>query len=98
MGGRHRVKIVKNEIAATYRVTEFYLMYNEGISKEGELLALGEKFGIIKKAGASYSYLPGGDEDKIEKLGRGYDATRVMLKENKKLANQILKDIKKNLV
>ncbi len=98
MGGRHRVKIVKNKIAAPFKVTEFDLMYNEGISKEGELLALGEKFGIIRKAGASYSYLPGGDEKEIEKLGRGYDATRVMLKENKKLASRILKDIKKHLV
>ncbi len=98
MGGRHRVKIVKNKIAAPFKVTEFDLMYNEGISKEGELLALGEKFGIIRKAGASYSYLPGGDEKEIEKLGRGYDATRVMLKENKKLTNRILKDIKKFLV
>ena len=98
MGGRHRVKIVKNKIAAPFRVTEFDLMYNEGISKEGEILALGEKFGVIKKTGASYSYLPQGDDGKEEKLGRGYDATRVMLKGNKKLANKILKDIKKSLV
>ena len=98
MGGRHRVKIVKNKIAAPFKVTEFDLMYNEGISKEGEILALGEKFGVIKKSGASYSYLPDGDAEKEEKLGRGYDATRVMLKENKKLANTILKDIKKKLV
>ena len=98
MGGRHRVKIVKNKIAAPFRVTEFDLMYNEGISREGEILALGEKFGIIKKSGASYSYLPGGDPEKEEKLGRGYDATRQMLQENKKLSGQILKDIKKSLV
>ena len=98
MGGRHRVKIVKNKIAAPFRVTEFDLMYNEGISKEGEILALGEKFDIIKKSGSSYSYIPDGDEKKEEKLGRGYDAARVFLKENKKLANQILKDIKKHLV
>ncbi|MEX0651946.1 MAG: recombinase RecA [Candidatus Paceibacterota bacterium] len=98
MGGRHRVKIVKNKIAAPFRQTEFDLMYNEGISKEGEVLALGEKFGIIKKAGASYSYLPGGDPEKEEKLGRGYDATRQMLKEDTKLTNTILKDIKKSLL
>lgn len=87
MGGRVRVKVVKNKVASPFGQTEFDLMYNEGISREGEILALGEKFGIINKAGASYSY---GEE----KLGRGYDATRNSLKENKKLANEILKEIK----
>jgi len=95
VGGRVRVKVVKNKVAAPFKNTEFDLMYNEGISLEGEIIALGEKFGIIKKAGASYSYITeSGDE---EKLARGYDATRTYLKENKKLANQILKDIKKQL-
>ena len=87
MGGRIRVKVVKNKVASPFGQTEFDLMYNEGISREGEILALGEKFGIIKKSGASYSY---GEE----KLGRGYDATRKMLKENKKLADDLLKEIK----
>jgi recombination protein RecA len=104
MGGRHRVKIVKNKIAAPFKVTEFDLMYNEGISREGELLALGEKFGIVKKSGSSYSYLSAADAKKEgkdavdpEKLGRGYDAARKYLKDNKKLSNTILKDIKKAL-
>ncbi len=96
MGGRHRVKIVKNKVAAPFRIAEFDLLYNEGISREGELLALGEKFGLISKAGASYSYNPeNGDES--EKLGRGYDAARTFLRENKKIANQLLKEIKKAL-
>ena len=95
VGGRVRVKVVKNKVAAPFKSTEFDLMYNEGISREGEIIALGEKFGIIKKSGASYSYImENGDE---EKLARGYDATRTFLKENKKLAKQILKDIKKRL-
>ncbi|MCH7597967.1 recombinase RecA [Patescibacteria group bacterium] len=95
VGGRVRVKVVKNKVAAPFKSTEFDLMYNEGISHEGEIIALGEKFGIIKKSGASYSYImENGDE---EKLARGYDATRTFLKENKKLAKQILKDIKKHL-
>ncbi|MBI2618338.1 recombinase RecA [Candidatus Kaiserbacteria bacterium] len=98
MGGRHRVKVVKNKVAAPFKTTEFDLMYNEGISKEGELLALGEKLGIIKKSGASYSYLPGEKESQEEKLGRGYDAARQYLKENKKIAGVILKDIRKKLV
>src|SRR5436853_6694677 len=50
MGGRTRVKVVKNKVAAPFKVTEFDLMYNEGISLTGELLALGEKFGIVKKS------------------------------------------------
>jgi recombination protein RecA len=91
MGGRHRVKIVKNKVAAPFKTSEFDLMYNEGISREGEILALGEKLGVITKSGASYAY---GEE----KLGRGYDATRQFLQENTKIAGAILKDIKSKLV
>lgn len=100
MGGRVRVKVVKNKVAAPFKQTEFDLMYNEGISKEGEIIALGEKMGIIKKGGTSYSYIPAGLTVKDEvKLGRGYDATRQFLKakENKKLAEEILKLIRKKL-
>lgn len=88
MGGRVRVKVVKNKVAAPFKQTEFDLMYNEGISKEGEILALGEKFGIINKAGASYSY---GDI----KMARGYDNARQYLsdKENKKVREEILQKI-----
>ena len=88
VGSRTKVKVVKNKVAAPFRTTEFDIMYNEGISQEGELIALGEKFGLITKSGVSYSY---GET----KLGRGYDATRVFLRENKKLSDQILKEIRK---
>lgn len=90
MGGRVRVKVVKNKVAAPFKATEFDLMYNEGISREGELLALGEKLGLVDKSGASYSF---GEH----KLGRGYDAARMFLRENKKIADVLLKDIRKNL-
>ncbi len=90
MGGRVRVKVVKNKVAAPFRQTEFDLMYNEGISREGEMIALGEKYGIIEKSGTSYSY-------KDIKLGRGYDATRQFLKEDKKLGEDILKEIRLKL-
>ncbi len=86
MGGRVRVKVVKNKVAAPFKSTEFDLMYNEGISREGEIIALGEKFGIIAKAGSSYAY------GEI-KMGRGYDATRSFLQENEKIANDILREI-----
>ena len=90
MGGRVRVKVVKNKVAAPFKKTEFDLMYNEGISREGEIIALGEQYGVVSKAGASYSY---GEE----KLARGYDATRTYLKENKKIASAILADVKKKM-
>ncbi len=98
VGGRHRVKVVKNKVAPPFRTTEFDLIYGEGISREGELLALGEKYGMVKKAGASYSYTPpGGDESSVVKLGRGYDAARKTLRADKKLKNEILKHIRKSL-
>ncbi len=87
VGGRVRVKVVKNKVAAPFKQTEFDLMYNEGISREGELIALGEKYGILTKSGSSYKY---GEEP----LGRGYDATRTFLKENPKVATEVLKAIK----
>ncbi len=90
MGGRVKVKVVKNKVAAPFKSTEFDLMYNEGISKEGEMLVLGEKFKIIEKSGSSYSY------GEI-KLGRGYDAARTYLKEDKKVSGEILKTIREKL-
>jgi recombination protein RecA len=90
VGGRVRVKVVKNKVAAPFKTTEFDLMYNEGISKEGEIIALGEKYGIVQKSGSSYSY---GEV----KMGRGYDATRTFLRENKPIANEILKQIRVKL-
>lgn len=98
VGGRHRVKVVKNKVAAPFRTTEFDLIYGEGISREGELLALGEKYKFVTKSGSSYSYLPpGGDESAIVKLGRGYDAARTTLKEDRKLQKEILGHIRKSL-
>jgi recombination protein RecA len=90
MGGRVRVKVVKNKVAAPFKQTEFDLMYNEGISQEGEIIALGEKYNLLQKSGSSYSY---GEV----KLGRGYDATRQFLKENTKIKDQILKEIRTKL-
>ena len=82
VGGRVRVKVVKNKVAAPFKTTEFDLLYNEGISKEGELIALGEKFGIVEKAGATYKF----DGDK---LAVGYDATRSHLRDHKDIAKAI---------
>jgi len=92
-GGRTRVKVVKNKVASPFKQTEFDLMYNEGISAEGELIALGEKMGLLTKTGGSVYYY--GET----KLGRGYDATRQALqeKENKQLRKDLEKEIRKQL-
>jgi recombination protein RecA len=90
VGGRVRVKVVKNKVAAPFRTTEFDLLYNEGISREGELLALGEKYDLVAKSGATYKM---GDQ----KLGVGYDASRTFLRDNKDIAKELLKQIKAKL-
>lgn len=95
VGSRTRVKVVKNKVASPFKQTEFDIIYGEGISKEGELMALGEKFKIVEKTGNSYFYTPVGEKTEKIKLGVGYDNTRTFLKENKKVSDQILKEIKK---
>jgi recombination protein RecA len=95
VGSRTRVKVVKNKVAAPFKQTEFDIIYNEGISKEGEIIALGEKFKILEKSGNSYSYIPNGEVKEKLKLGVGYDSTRTFLKENPKISAQILKEIRR---
>lgn len=90
IGARTRVKVVKNKVSAPFKQAEFDLIYYEGISRAGEILTIGEKHDVIQKSGASYSY---GDE----KLGRGYDNARKYLKENPKLANKLVKELKVKL-
>ena len=87
IGNRVRAKVVKNKVAPPFRTAEFDIIYNEGISYTGDILNLGEKFGIIKKSGSSYSY-------EKESLGRGYDNARIFLKENPKITQEIAKKIK----
>ncbi len=98
MGSRVRVKVVKNKVAAPFKVAEFDILYNEGISPEGEMLALGEKQGIIVKAGTSYSYQPrdkdGQPNGEEIKLGRGYDSARLFLRDNPKIKNELVKKIR----
>ncbi len=93
VGGRTRVKVVKNKVAAPFKQTEFDIIYGEGISHEGEMMALGEKLKIVmKSSGGSYTYI---NKDKEEiKMGRGYDATRTFLKENPKISKEIEKEIR----
>lgn len=98
IGGRIRVKVVKNKVAAPFRQAEFDLLYREGISPEGELLAIGEKYGLVKKSGAAYSYTPDGKTAHEVKLGRGYDAARQYLKATPDLRQELTQKVKEELM
>ena len=82
IGSRVRARIVKNKIAAPFRVTEFDIMFNQGISKMGDLLELGVNEGILKKAGAFYSY---GDT----RLGQGRENSKDFLSQHPEIAESI---------
>ncbi len=89
IGSRVKAKIVKNKVAAPFKVTEFDIYYNEGISYEGDLLNLAIKKGIINKSGAWYNY---GEV----KLGQGSEGARKFLKENSPVSKEIRKKISIN--
>lgn len=82
IGNRVKVKIVKNKVAAPFRTTEFDIMYNEGISLAGDLIDTGVEYGVVKKAGNSYSY---GDV----KLGMGRENAKSELKEHPEMMKEI---------
>ena len=82
VGNRVRAKVVKNKVAAPFRVAEFDLMYGTGISKEGSILDLGVEEGIVAKSGAWYTY-------GAERLGQGREAAKDFLRENPVLRNEI---------
>ncbi len=82
IGGRVRVKVVKNKVAPPFRQAEFDIYFNEGISRVGELVDLGVDKGIIEKAGSWYSY--GGN-----RIGQGRENSKEFLKQNKDMAKEI---------
>ena len=82
IGNRTKVKIVKNKIAPPFRVAEFDIMYNEGISKTGDVLDLAVLHGVVGKAGAWFDYGDG-------KIGQGREQTKKYLKENPKVLAEI---------
>jgi len=86
VGNRVKAKVVKNKVAPPFQNTEFDIMYNEGISRGGDLLDTGVDLGVIKKAGNSYSY-------KNEKLGVGREKVKDFLRENKTIFNKIEKAV-----
>ena len=82
VGNETRVKVVKNKVSPPFRIAEFDILYGEGVSKESELIDLGVKYNILDKSGAWYSY----GKDRI---GQGKDNSRIFLRDNIKIANEI---------
>jgi recombination protein RecA len=83
VGNRTRVKVVKNKCAPPFRMAEFDIMFNEGFSRPGILVDLGEEHGIVQRSGAWYSY---GDD---VRLGQGRENSKVFLSENPDVADEI---------
>jgi recombination protein RecA len=90
VGNRTRVKVVKNKMAPPFKTAEFDILYGVGISKEGSLIDLGVEQGIVRKAGAWYTY-------EGEQLGQGKENARNFLRDNPDRANEIEKRIKEKL-
>ena len=82
IGNETRVKVVKNKVAPPFKQTEFEILYGEGSSREGELIDLGVKNGLVEKSGAWYSY-------NDERIGQGKDNVRTFLKEHPEMAEEI---------
>jgi recombination protein RecA len=86
IGNKILAKIVKNKVAAPFKTAEFNIYYNEGISKEADLINTGLKYGVIKKSGSWFEF-----ENK--KLGQGFEQAKEFLKQNPNLAEEIRKKI-----
>ncbi len=82
IGNATKVKIVKNKVAPPFKTATFDIMYGEGISKEGELLDLGEKLKVVKKSGAWFSY-------KETRIGQGRDKAKEFLRENEDISGEL---------
>ncbi len=90
VGNRVNVKVVKNKVAAPFRTAEFDIMYNEGISKEGDIINCGLKYNVLSKSGTWINY-------ENQKLGQGFEAARQYLRENQNLVKDITQGIKKSV-
>ncbi|HEX9016194.1 MAG TPA: recombinase RecA [Chloroflexota bacterium] len=90
MGNRTKVKVVKNKVAPPFRIAEFDIMYNEGISKEGGLIDLGTEMGIIKKSGAFFSF---GET----RIGQGRENAKEFLRKSPEIAGEIERQIRQSV-
>jgi recombination protein RecA len=91
IGNRARVKIVKNKIAPPFRQAEFDIMYNQGISKSGDILDLAVQNEIVEKAGAWFSY-------NDQKIGQGREAAKQYLQDNPKVMEEIAQKVRDSVV
>jgi recombination protein RecA len=91
IGNETRVKVVKNKVAAPFKQCEFEILYGEGSSREGELIDLGVKNGMVEKAGAWYSY-------NEERIGQGKDNVRTFLKEHPEMADDLERRLRDELL
>jgi recombination protein RecA len=89
IGNQTRVKVVKNKVAPPFKQVEFDIMYGEGVSKNGELIDLGVKAGVVEKSGAWFSY-------DSQRLGQGRENAKTFLKNNPEVANAIEQAIRSN--
>jgi len=89
VGNQTRVKVVKNKVAPPFKMVEFDIMYGQGISKNGELVDLGVKAGIVEKSGSWYSY-------DSQRIGQGRENSKRFLRENPEIAAKIEQQIRKN--
>ena len=87
IGNETRVKVVKNKVSPPFTKAEFQILYGKGINVEGEIIDFGQKLGLIEKAGSWYSY-------NDEKIGQGKTNASNFLRENKKIRNALVKQIK----
>ncbi|PIE21660.1 MAG: recombinase RecA [Arachnia propionica] len=90
VGNRTRVKVVKNKVAPPFKQAEFDIIYGEGISREGSLLDLGVAAGIVRKAGAWFTY-------EADQLGQGKENAREFLKQNPDIALEIEQRVRRDL-
>jgi recombination protein RecA len=90
VGNRTRIKVAKNKMAPPFKLAEFDILYGQGISREGGLIDVGVDVGLVRKAGAWYTYE--GDQ-----LGQGKENSRAFLRDNPDLANELEKRIKEKL-
>jgi recombination protein RecA len=89
VGNQTRVKVVKNKLAPPFKAVEFDIMYGEGVSKNGELIDLGVKAGVVEKSGAWFSY-------DSQRIGQGRENAKTFLKNNPDIAGKIETAIRQN--
>ena len=90
IGGRTRVKVVKNKMAPPFKEAEFDILYGTGISRDGEIVDLGSEIGVVEKSGAWYSFAG-------ERIGQGREAAKQFLKEHPDTARVVISKIREKV-